>query len=316
MKSFDILKRKEEIFSSKLLEASAGTGKTFTIEHLVTRLLIEKQLRLSQILTVTFTRAAARDLRVRIRSCIENGISALKNNTEEAPDYLKAILDKEQALTSLTEALFCFDEAQIFTIHGFCARALKEFSLEGNISLGSLGNENNSNKEIIRNVIKDYFRSGQVLKDLGKENFDALMEIYKLNYSKLEKELAKEIDKKIEFDPSATDLFTIVAMKCQRMLKQHLAEKEILGPDEWLKAMSEAVKNREFRHKLQSKFQAVVVDEFQDTDPEQWVIFETLFLDQEFPCPLYLVGDPKQSIYFFRQARYLYLLEGRTVSWQ
>ena len=85
-----------DISHSLFIEASAGTGKTFTIEHLFLRLLLRKDnpLTIDQILVVTFTQAAAKELRVRIRHRLE-----------------KALLEAGSIETywRLQNALFCFD---------------------------------------------------------------------------------------------------------------------------------------------------------------------------------------------------------------
>ena len=86
-----------------VVEASAGTGKTYTIEHLVLRLLTEQGVSLEQILVVTFTEKATGELKARLRSMLER---ALQKDDEHAPT-LKTALDH-------------FDQAPIFTIHGFC----------------------------------------------------------------------------------------------------------------------------------------------------------------------------------------------------
>ncbi|MES2345260.1 MAG: UvrD-helicase domain-containing protein, partial [Chlamydiota bacterium] len=71
---FDVLERSLDVFQTRFLEASAGTGKTFAIEHLYVRLLIESDapLTVPQILVVTFTKAATRELKMRIRSTCQN----------------------------------------------------------------------------------------------------------------------------------------------------------------------------------------------------------------------------------------------------
>ena len=84
-----------------------------------------------------------------------------------------------------------------------------------------------------------------------------------------------------------------------------LADHEYLGPDEILNKMKESIQLEEFASKVRQKYDAAIIDEFQDTDAMQWEIFERLFLSAK---ALYLVGDPKQSIYRFRKADvYTYL---------
>lgn len=102
-----------------VIEASAGTGKTYTLEHLVMRLLIEKRLRLDQILVVTFTEKATGELLERIRQKLQSEV-----------DH-RASGDHDPEITAhLREALSAFDTAAITTIHGFCQRVLRQYAFE------------------------------------------------------------------------------------------------------------------------------------------------------------------------------------------
>ncbi len=319
MKRFNILDENENIHRSRFLEASAGTGKTFTIEHLVCRLIIEQpQIPLNQILVVTFTRAATRDLKVRILKCLEKSIQFLKSSSQEGiPDYLSAVTNKENTIKALSEAIFGFDDAQIFTIHGFCARALKENTLEGDISLESSGGEVGLDNEIYEKVIQDFFRSGKALEVLGQEKLNSLLGEFG-KYSKLSSKVLNEIKQRLDFEiiqnpQTPNEIFSEVARHCRQLLQNYLTTEELTGPDELLERMVKATDNPEFRKNLRSKYKAAIIDEFQDTDPDQWIIFERLFLT-DTQIPVYLVGDPKQSIYAFRQADiYTYLRAGEAL---
>jgi len=111
-----------------LIEAGAGTGKTWTITALVLRLLLEQHLEIGQILVVTYTRAATGELRGRIRNRLIQALAAFEAGTTN-DEYLQALLLRhapEQAIARLRLAIESFDEAAIFTIHGFCQRALTE----------------------------------------------------------------------------------------------------------------------------------------------------------------------------------------------
>ncbi len=139
MQRFDVLSRNLSVFEQRFLEASAGTGKTFAIEHLVIRLLLESEhpLSLEEILVVTFTRAATRELRMRIRSNLERILQDLKSE-KGSFDYVQAIIEKGKGATGaakrrVEDALACFDRAAIFTIHGFCYQMLKEFAFEAHL---------------------------------------------------------------------------------------------------------------------------------------------------------------------------------------
>lgn len=129
MRTFDILDPKAPLLGAKILEASAGTGKTFAIEHLFLRLLLETPLEIEGILAITYTRAAAREMRMRIRENLKKALVALRSEESRWP-YLLHYLGSKDAIRKLESALAVFDSAQIFTIHGFCQRMLSEFSLE------------------------------------------------------------------------------------------------------------------------------------------------------------------------------------------
>ncbi|MCA9449169.1 MAG: UvrD-helicase domain-containing protein, partial [Candidatus Omnitrophica bacterium] len=102
-----------------VIEASAGTGKTYTLENLVVRLLIEENIPIESILLVTFTEKATGEMSQRIRANLENAIEA-QTHTPEERERLQTALDQ-------------FDTASIQTIHGFCQKTLRLHALENGI---------------------------------------------------------------------------------------------------------------------------------------------------------------------------------------
>jgi exodeoxyribonuclease V beta subunit len=133
MRSFNVLDGSQVIRGKYFLQASAGTGKTFAIEQIVARLLLEENrpYHLPEILIVTFTREAVRDLKNRLRTNLES----LLNKNEW--DYVQKIWTSGRfafAQRQLADQLLSFDRASIYTIHGFCHRMLQEHSLEGNVA--------------------------------------------------------------------------------------------------------------------------------------------------------------------------------------
>lgn len=111
-----------------VIEASAGTGKTHAIEHLVLDLLMSGDCAVDQILVVTFTEKATAELRVRIRQVLEKilfGVSGPK----PAGDTEAVVID-EAGRSRLENAFYSFDRAPIFTIHGFCHRVLTDFAFQ------------------------------------------------------------------------------------------------------------------------------------------------------------------------------------------
>lgn len=423
MQPFDILSHKQSVFGSHFLEASAGTGKTFAIEHFVVRLLLESHppIALSQILVVTFTKAATRELKSRIRHNIASAISQLKSGSAQW-DYLKVIPQDLQALSirRLEDALACFDTASIFTIHGFCFRSLNEFAFEACAALNLQDPDETQHLAIIDRTVHNFllhkvdpsdFSPGQItqvlrhvqqkpqvlkrklaslaaqdkeiasslsfnqslqsfcsqIEQLPPIDQNALMadwELLKPMYKMMQNSrfvpqmrlLSRLLEKRrceaCEFDelirekelflhkmdsqnlkirakrpdPSAlnypsllenlhSQLLPIIdqaknpvaivhrlARKCQEEVKTF----DITTPDDLLKQIHKNLHVEHFVQKIRSRYQAAIIDEFQDTDPMQWDIFKTLFVGH---CrSICLVGDPKQSIYAFRNADlYTYL---------
>ena len=122
-----------------LIEASAGTGKTHAIATLFVRLLLEAGLTVDRILVVTFTEAAAAELRERVRARLGTALGEL-SAPGEADDDLRRLLALRRAqghddVPRLTAALGAFDLATISTIHGFCQGVLQRNAFETGVSL-------------------------------------------------------------------------------------------------------------------------------------------------------------------------------------
>lgn len=143
-----------------LIEASAGTGKTYTIEGIYLRLILERALNLEQILVVTFTRAATDELRNRIRTKLLGMSEALKTGHAEDPfieDMIAGIDDIPGAQEKIKNALVDFDKAAIYTIHGFCQRILTENAFETHnlFDFDVIADQS----ELLRDVAEDFWRS-------------------------------------------------------------------------------------------------------------------------------------------------------------
>ena len=122
---------------TSLIEASAGTGKTYAITALFVRLIVEESLSVREILTVTYTEAATEELRDRVRRALALALKAFVSGTSDAP-FLAALAAKYRAQSAemqarLQNALGDFDEAPIYTIHGFCQRTLRDRAFESGL---------------------------------------------------------------------------------------------------------------------------------------------------------------------------------------
>ncbi len=430
MQRFDILSRELNVFGPHFLEASAGTGKTFAIEHLVVRLLLESEdpILLDQMLVVTFTRAAARELKLRIRQNLTAALQQLKAGVV-SHDYLLAILEggPEKVVRSirrLEDALICFDSAQIFTIHGFCHRALSEFAFEAGSPFQLRDPDEHDHVGLIHQGVGDFLQSGLDQQSYSPGQVSKLLKLHKSNFDQLKRRLIsvvsqdKEIErfpcfsdalknwkealapfssvkkealladyelqsscyklmtsprfmqqvewigsmlesqecssedfdrllkekelflKKMESsnqkvrakmpDPSALrypgifetlraallpivesasdpkQVFLRLATDCRKSCHDLLSRCDAFSPDELINQMQRSLSSKAFVERLRQRYSVAIIDEFQDTDPIQWNIFETLFVGHA--RSICLVGDPKQSIYAFRNADlYTYL---------
>ncbi len=150
-----------ELSGINLIEASAGTGKTYAIASLYLRLLLEKELLPEQILVVTYTEAATQELRTRIRSRIREALEVMEGrDTSDA--FLEALYEKallvglKKVREMLEQALGAFDTASIFTIHGFCLRALQDNAFES----GSLYDTElvTDQSDLLRDIADDFWR--------------------------------------------------------------------------------------------------------------------------------------------------------------
>ncbi len=142
-----------------LIEASAGTGKTYTISTLVVRLILEQALSIKEILVVTFTEAATEELRDRVLKRLQQAHQAVLHGHCD-DDTLRDILlnQAEPALSAerLNNALRGFDEAPIFTIHGFCQRMLQENAFESGAAFDT--ELITSQQALMQEICEDFWR--------------------------------------------------------------------------------------------------------------------------------------------------------------
>ena len=435
----------------QLIEASAGTGKTWNICVLYLRLLLERRLTVQEILVVTFTKAATAELKDRIRTRLAELLAGLEGLLAGMPDtasdpaspapmapLLLTLVEQAQQLTgaSLAElhtriglALHTFDEAAIFTIHGFCQRALGDAPFVAGVPLQFelLQDDEALRLEVVQDVWRQQLASSppsdRLAQELVRQRLDpaAVARI-------LQKQLAKPLARVVwpagldEPDPDESgqhagllaiwaELGALWSADATRIHGQVLACREglnqkshsaaaldqarqdwaalLAGGDplaslaagkhalyrldrlkltaggvkrglsapthrffacvadyldarkalevslrvqrlRWLRSLLGQARAQLARRKtelrvqafddllaglyraldapdagalidhLQARFPVALVDEFQDTDPQQLAILERLYANRH--GVLFLVGDPKQAIYSFRNA--------------
>ncbi|GAD90820.1 exodeoxyribonuclease V beta chain [Vibrio halioticoli NBRC 102217] len=156
------------LHGARLIEASAGTGKTFTIAGLYLRLLLghgdngqahNKPLNVEQILVVTFTEAATAELKDRIRARIHQARVAFSRGVSDDPvikPLLEQTQDRDRACELLLAAERQMDEAAVFTIHGFCQRMLTQNAFESGSRFKNQFIQDES--QLKAQVVSDYWR--------------------------------------------------------------------------------------------------------------------------------------------------------------
>lgn len=194
-----------------LVEASAGTGKTYTLATLVTRLVVERGLRIGQVLAVTFTEAATQELRKRIRERLQLALAlvdAAPAEDESAEAALtRALLQRHRAASGesdaalrrrLRQAAVEIDLAAIFTIHGFCARVLREHALEAGQGFDApelLASDAELRKEIAADLWRQHAQT--------PEGADDLAALWKGGYEELAKDLPALLGGQVLLPPDA-----------------------------------------------------------------------------------------------------------------
>ncbi|MDH1656893.1 exodeoxyribonuclease V subunit beta [Pseudomonas mosselii] len=158
------------LHGSQLIEASAGTGKTFTISALYLRLILghggergfSRELLPPQILVVTFTDAATKELRERIRARLAEAARFFRGELDGADPLLHLLRDdypQEQwprCASRLETAVQWMDEAAVSTIHGWCQRMLREHAFDsGSLFTQSLETDHS---DLLGQVMRDYWR--------------------------------------------------------------------------------------------------------------------------------------------------------------
>ena len=200
------------LYGSRLIEASAGTGKTYTIASLFIRLLLghgeenahQKPLTVDQILVVTFTEAATAELRSRIRERIQQvRLAFLRGDSDDS--FTQSIIDQtndsQLAIRLLRFAELQIDEAAVYTIHGFCQRMLMQNAFES----GSLFQQNflEDDSKLLLQSCNDFWRSH--FYDLSTP-LSELIFSYWGNPDELKKELRNWLSRQdLQFLPQITD---------------------------------------------------------------------------------------------------------------
>ncbi len=184
-----------------LIEASAGTGKTYNITSLYIRALIEQDISVGKILVVTYTEAATKELKDRLLKRMSEAVSVLKNGevVNKHDQFLHELLhhtdDRDRAVKRLEKAIRSFDESAVYTIHGFCYQALQEQAFESRAMYDAemIGDDS----ELVREAVDDYWRNwvAEVSEHPNKKPLLNLLLDNGYDPEKLANELGQYLDK-------------------------------------------------------------------------------------------------------------------------
>ena len=270
-KEFDIEKFDVTKNRFVVLEAGAGSGKTHALIELVVKL-VRSGTPVSKILMVTFTKAAALEMRQRIREKLEETVRSNPADT----DAMRAL----QGLGGM----------RVSTIHSFCHKALREFGPEAGYP--PIGETVTNGRDLAVDIAQDWVRRNpQFASDLGK-----LLKIvgWKIKASEC------------TFPPKFRNLGLEDFIE-ERIEQANRSQATNDGIIRQLRgALDEKIngqKAKELKDIVRSQYDVCMIDECQDTDRYQWDIFQSIFGAEAIPRKmLIMVGDRNQAIYAFRGA--------------
>lgn len=421
----------------RAIEASAGTGKTFTLATLVVRLVLERNISIGQILAVTFTEAATQELRARVRRRLllaaeiaaETAVSGAEDESPEAA-LTRGLIETHLATSGearpalqrrLRAAADGIDLAAIFTIHGFCARVLREHALESGQGFDApelLANDGALREAIAADLWRAHATDAAAvdalaglwpdgpealardLPPLVRESVllpepapalpdptpmlqaaaQGLVDAGRMHGDSFRDELLRAVEGKVLHGGSykaewIADLFEALKAWCasgdtqqpfshqklaqlhretlrartsksgqgrtpdsplcgaveeyagalaamgdyreaqqvallhrlrgdaRRRLALHKRELRVQTYDDLIDRVADALEGDQadaLVQRLRAQYRIALVDEFQDTDPRQWRIFDRVFGAGSGDPALFVIGDPKQAIYGFR----------------
>lgn len=298
-----------------LLEASAGTGKTYSIKHLVLRLVVERNMRIDQLLVVTFTKDATAELAMRIREHMTDAYRALEALIRRAADEggpadpasltlepaVEPIVNEqialwrawglsdEEALRRIRASLTRFDDAAIHTIHAFCQKMLSNRAFSAGAPFGFEKGDDDAIADVMREVVEDFLRrklDAEPDED-GRKALAALpwTEILE-NCVRLPAALVpREIPDK-ELDPKLRKTIFEFIDRAPEAVREAKHKRRIFSFDDLLTDLWRTLKEESpdgrpgpFARSLRRAFTGVLIDEFQDTDPVQFDIMRRLFIE-------------------------------------
>jgi exodeoxyribonuclease V beta subunit len=294
-----------------ILEASAGTGKTYTIASLAARYLAEGEVELSQLLLVTFGRMATNELRLRVRSrlvSVEAALAAALVGTGGDPaDPLVSLLtdvpreEIGRRRQRVARALADFDAATIATTHEFCLQMLDGLGVLGDREPQAVFVEHVT--DLTREIATDLYLRRYATWESPPMSYPEAVQIAQQAVAAGHARLVPTADNAESGDHSTAAERVAYAEAARAEVAARMRSGRLFTYDDMLIRLRDALKDPDrgpaAADRLRERYRVVMVDEFQDTDPVQWEILRRAFVGRS---TLILIGDPKQAIYAFRGA--------------
>lgn len=313
-----------------LLEASAGTGKTYSIKHLALRCIVELDVPVTALLVMTFTRAATAELRARIHAHLTDALALLTGETDESAAegllveqralWREAGIDDATAAARIRDSLASFDNCGIVTIHGFCQKSLDSAAFSAGGAVG--GELRQEADDYVNEVVDEFIRTELAAMPEVEDRREfaecgewagMLCELAR-SPAPIVRPVLEELD---TLRPAVRAAFERFVREAPERFARRKREAQVRTYDDLLVDLCERLtpdpgrpetveRAERLARSLRGTYRAALVDEFQDTDPVQFRIIERLFLAPEALADgrraIWFVGDPKQAIYSFRQA--------------
>ncbi|GAA4727946.1 UvrD-helicase domain-containing protein [Actinomycetospora chibensis] len=317
-----------------VLEASAGTGKTYTIAALAARYVAEGHATLPQVMLVTFGREATRELRERVRGrfvATERALADPAGARRHDDPVIRLLAEGDDAVVALRRArlgaaLAGFDAATIATTHQFCQDMLTGLGIVGDTDPDGTFVERID--DVVTEVVDDFYLRKYAVPGAKPPDFDRATALA------IGQAVVNDPGARIEPGrdaPDAAGARAGFAEAVRAEVERRKRGRRLFTFDDMLLRLHRALRHPQLgaaaRARLRARFSVVLVDEFQDTDPIQWDILRAAFHEEsaERPTALTFIGDPKQAIYAFRGADVVSYLqavetagtrEGLTTNWR
>ncbi len=300
-----------------VLEASAGTGKTYTIAALVARYLAEGHAELGELMIVTFGRMATDELRVRVRErlvSLEHGLTRVLEGPgppAEADQVNRLLTTGEvgelvRRRARIRRALSDFDAATIATTHEFCQRMLDGLGVLGNREPDAVFSEwlGDLTAEAARDVyLRRYAAAGDAPFSFEEASRLASTVVDSPHTRLVPSPPAAGANGNHETEEPGWARQVDFALEVRAEVQRRKQRARLFSYDDMLTRLRDALADRHTgeaaARRLRQRYRIVLVDEFQDTDVIQWEILRRAFHGHS---DLILIGDPKQAIYAFRGA--------------